>query len=65
MRLCTVSGIYPPCLTLQDICYEPNPVAAGCFGEIWKGYLRNQPVSLKVAKLYQKSKIEHLIKVSL
>ncbi len=64
MRLCTAFGTYPRCLALQGIRYEARPVASGTFGDIWKGYYGNHLVCLKVAKVYENSDVEHLIKVN-
>lgn len=66
VRLCAASGAYPQCLVLEGIrCREDQPVASGRFGEIWKGYFGDHPVSLKVARLDQRDKIEHFTKVCL
>ncbi len=65
MRLCASSRVYPQCLTLQQkVRYNTKAVAGGHFGEIWKGDFEGTPVSLKVAKIYQRSQIKHLLKVS-
>ncbi len=64
LRLCTASGTYPRCLALQEIDYERKPIASGAFGDIWKGYHKKHPVCLKVARVYQGSDVEHIIKVS-
>lgn len=65
IRLCSSSNIYPQCLTLErKVSYNTNVVAGGHFGEILKGHLEKRSVSLKVAKLYQRPQIEHLLKVS-
>ncbi|KAF9442307.1 kinase-like protein, partial [Macrolepiota fuliginosa MF-IS2] len=64
MRLCSESGTHPRCLTLQHIRYDTRPVAAGQFGEVWKGYIGDKRVCLKVPKLYQDTQIERLLKNS-
>ncbi|KAF5349990.1 hypothetical protein D9756_009165 [Leucocoprinus leucothites] len=60
MRLCKASGIYPRCLTLRGIKHDPQPLASGSFGEIWKGYYEQHPVCLKVARVYASSDIQRL-----
>ncbi|KAF9445355.1 kinase-like protein, partial [Macrolepiota fuliginosa MF-IS2] len=62
MRLCSKSGTHPRRLTLQHIRYDTRPVAAGRFGEVWKGYIGDKCVCLKVPKLYRDTQIEHLLK---
>ncbi|KAF9442230.1 hypothetical protein P691DRAFT_681926, partial [Macrolepiota fuliginosa MF-IS2] len=65
MQLCSISGTYPQCLTLQHVQYSTKAVAAGRFGEIWKGYFGDKHVCLKVPKLYQDMQIDHLLKNSM
>lgn len=49
---------------LSDIKPEGDcAVAAGHFGEIWKGVFRGRPVCMKVIKVYQTSDVEKLLKV--
>lgn len=65
IRLCTSSNLYPRCLTLQQkVRCDTKAVAGGHFGEIWKGYFEGSCVSLKVAKAYSHTQIEHLLKVN-
>ncbi len=65
MRLCAASGITPRCLVLQEIQCGNKPVASGGFGDIWKGYYGKHLVCLKVARVYEKSDVERLIRVNL
>ncbi|KAF9443254.1 kinase-like protein [Macrolepiota fuliginosa MF-IS2] len=62
LRLCDASGTYPLCLTLQGVQCEDKVVTAGQFGEIRRGQFQNQPVCLKVVKLYERSQIGHALK---
>lgn len=63
LRLSKKSGLYPQCFTLKDVKRGPSPVAAGHFGEVWKGELQEKVVCLKIVKAYQKSQITQLVKV--
>ncbi|TEB27456.1 kinase-like protein [Coprinellus micaceus] len=48
---------------LTEIAVQDNQaVAAGHFGEIWKGVFRGRPVCMKVVKVYQKSDVAKLLK---
>ncbi|KAF9441786.1 kinase-like protein, partial [Macrolepiota fuliginosa MF-IS2] len=63
MRLCAASGAYPQCLTLTGVCWhEDQPVASGRFGDIWRAYFKEHLVCLKVARLNQQTRTEHLTK---
>ncbi|TFK41752.1 hypothetical protein BDQ12DRAFT_578358, partial [Crucibulum laeve] len=61
LRLSTKSSRYPKCLSLNRVERESVPMAAGQFGEIWKGNLNGKVVCLKVVKLYQQSEIQKLL----
>ena len=54
----------PECLVLNGIKVYGDPVAAGGFGDVYKGKYRKQEIALKVLKVYQKSDMEKLLKVS-
>ena len=41
-----------------------HAVAAGSFGEVWHGNIQGHSVAVKVLKIYQKSDVEKLLKVS-
>ncbi|KAJ3554084.1 hypothetical protein NP233_g12496 [Leucocoprinus birnbaumii] len=63
MRLCKAAGTYPQNLALQGIQFEPTPQASGSFGDIYQGMLAGYPVSLKVNRVYKRSKhnVKHFI----
>lgn len=64
VRLSTVSGLYPECLVLKGLQkVGQDPIAAGQFGEVWKGIIRGQDVAIKVLKVYEKSNIKKILKV--
>lgn len=64
-RLSKKSGLYPTCFQLDHIQLAGEyPVAAGSFGDIYKGTIENQNVCLKVIREYQVSRVDYLMKVS-
>ncbi|KAF8145830.1 hypothetical protein K438DRAFT_1922282, partial [Mycena galopus ATCC 62051] len=62
LRLCRESGLYPRCFALTGLEIVGEQVAAGGFGDIWKGLIRTQAVCVKVMRLFQKADIEALLK---
>jgi hypothetical protein len=59
------TGLYPECLVLEGIEIEGDAVGGGGFADIFKGRLRDQDIAVKVLKVYQKSDVEKLLKVTL
>jgi hypothetical protein len=64
IKLSKLSGIVPECLVLTGIEIDGDPVAGGGFGDVYKGKYQKQEIALKVLKVYQKSDMEKLLKVS-
>ncbi|THU88736.1 kinase-like protein [Dendrothele bispora CBS 962.96] len=65
IRLSNVSGLYPDSLALDayNVTKVGNhPVAAGGFGDIWKGLIGEQMVCLKVARICGDSDVQKLLK---
>ncbi|KAF8996209.1 kinase-like domain-containing protein [Cyathus striatus] len=62
LKLSNKSSLYPKCLTLEGVTVEESAVTAGHFGEIWKGSFQGHAVCLKVVKVYQRSRIDDLLK---
>ncbi|ESK86444.1 WD40 repeat-like protein [Moniliophthora roreri MCA 2997] len=66
IRLSKASDLHPSCLTIKSLNTIGNhPVAAGGFGDIWKGILggeSGQLVCLKVVKMYLMSDMKRLMK---
>ncbi|KAJ8094292.1 Rho guanine nucleotide exchange factor [Marasmius tenuissimus] len=57
------SGLYPKCLTLKNVDkLGERPVAGGGFGDVWKGRVADQPVCLKVVRVFTKSDVGQLVK---
>jgi hypothetical protein len=55
---------HPRCFALPDLQLGEDPVAAGGFGDIWKSQFHNETVCVKVMRVYQKSDVNTLLKVS-
>lgn len=63
IKLSKASGLVPECLLLKGIEVDGGPVAAGGFGDVYKGKFQGQEIALKVLKVYQRSDMEKLLKV--
>ncbi|KAJ7235046.1 kinase-like domain-containing protein [Mycena rebaudengoi] len=62
IRLSRASGLHPRCFPLTGLQKVGKQVAAGGFGDIWKGLVRGQHVSVKVMRLFQQDDIEVAMK---
>ncbi|KAK1231739.1 hypothetical protein PQX77_005148, partial [Marasmius sp. AFHP31] len=63
LRLSKTSGLHPTCLSIQNVTKIGDyPVAAGGFGDVWKGTIGDsgEIVCLKVVKVYLKSDLDKL-----
>ena len=66
LHLARKSELYPQILVRQDITFgEKYPVAAGQFGDVWKGLFNGREVAVKVLKLYLTTDISQHHKVGL
>ncbi|KXN87299.1 Mitogen-activated protein kinase kinase kinase A [Leucoagaricus sp. SymC.cos] len=63
LRLSNVSATHLKCMTLQGIKVEVKRVAAGGFGEVFRGKHGKQSVCLKVAHVYHDSNVHQLTAV--
>ncbi|KAJ7920372.1 hypothetical protein B0H13DRAFT_2230772 [Mycena leptocephala] len=53
LRLSRASELHPVCFTLTDLqTVGERQVAGGTFGDIWKGLVRHQIVSVKIVRLF-------------
>ncbi|KAJ7827002.1 kinase-like domain-containing protein [Mycena olivaceomarginata] len=52
-RLSRASGLHPTCFPLTGLVKVGQQVAAGGFGDIWKGLVRGQSVSVKIMRLFR------------
>ncbi|KAJ7113586.1 kinase-like domain-containing protein, partial [Mycena epipterygia] len=62
LRLSRVSGLHPNCFPLMGLQKVGEQVAAGGFGDIWKGVFRGQNVSVKVMRLFEDSDVQAVLK---
>lgn len=65
IKMCRISGLYPECLIREDlVLLGTDPVAAGRFGEVWKGSLPGRGVvAVKILRVYEQCDVEKLLKV--
>ncbi|KAJ7502578.1 kinase-like domain-containing protein, partial [Mycena galericulata] len=62
LKLSTRSGRHPRCFALSDLQLEGHQVAAGSFGDVWKGLVHGETVSVKVMRVFQEADVEALFK---
>ncbi|KAJ7040670.1 kinase-like domain-containing protein, partial [Mycena alexandri] len=58
LDLSRASGLHPYCVTLSGLQKVGLQVAAGGFGDIWKGLVCGQSVSMKIVRLFEDSDIQ-------
>jgi predicted unusual protein kinase regulating ubiquinone biosynthesis (AarF/ABC1/UbiB family) len=63
LKLSEKSHLYPECLTLRGVQRLGKPVAAGSFGDVWKGIIRGERVAIKVLRIYQATDTDKYLKV--
>ncbi|KAK1227531.1 hypothetical protein PQX77_009438 [Marasmius sp. AFHP31] len=65
IRLSRNSGLYPTCLTIQNVeKLGKRPEGGGSFGDVWKGKIGRTLVCIKVIRAFSVSEIETLAKES-
>ncbi|KAJ7810758.1 kinase-like domain-containing protein [Mycena olivaceomarginata] len=62
LRLSRASGLHPRCFVLPELQKIGQQVAAGGFGDIWKGLVCGQTVSVKIMRIFQDSHVEGALK---
>ncbi|KAJ7440169.1 kinase-like domain-containing protein [Mycena latifolia] len=62
LRLARASELHPTCFPLRDLHRIGQQVAAGAFGDVWKGLVRGHSVSVKVMRLFQDTDIKAILK---
>ncbi|KAF7369138.1 Protein kinase domain-containing protein [Mycena venus] len=62
LRLSRVSGLHPRCFPLPELQKIGQQVAAGGFGDIWKGFIRGQSVSVKIMRIFEDSDVHTVLK---
>jgi hypothetical protein len=63
VKLSRASRLYPECLTLTGVKIGNNPVAAGGFGDIFRGNVRGENIAVKVLRIFKKKDMDDLLKV--
>jgi hypothetical protein len=65
LRLSKKFALHPECLSISGLQLPGKyAVACGAYGDVWKGLLRGEDVSVKVVRLFNRSDIQTLLKVS-
>ncbi|KAJ7267307.1 kinase-like domain-containing protein, partial [Mycena rebaudengoi] len=62
IRLSRASGLHPRCFPLTGVQKVGQQVAAGGFGDIWRGSVHGQHVSVKVMRIFRKDDVEVALK---
>ncbi|KAK6981052.1 kinase domain-containing protein [Favolaschia claudopus] len=61
VRLSRASDRVPTCFPLTELQVVGQQVAAGAFGDIWRGIVRGQSVSIKVVRLFRDAEVRAAI----
>ncbi|KAJ7489056.1 kinase-like domain-containing protein [Mycena latifolia] len=62
IRLSRASGLHPKCFTLSGLEKTGRQVAAGGFGDVWKGLVERQTVAVKVSRLFRDTDVKVALK---
>jgi hypothetical protein len=63
IRLSRASGLHPTCFELSGLEKVGRQVAAGTFGDVWKGLVHHRSVSVKIARIFQDTDVKDVYKV--
>jgi hypothetical protein len=63
LRISDACGLHPTCFPLSGLQTIGNPIAAGGFGDIWKGLVRGQTVAVKIMRVFWDQDIPISLKV--
>jgi hypothetical protein len=64
LKLCAASGLYPECIVLKGVqLLTRDPIAAGNFGDVWKGVRHGKAIAVKSPHIYRESDMVQLLKV--
>ncbi|KAJ7108599.1 kinase-like domain-containing protein [Mycena epipterygia] len=58
LRLSHASGLHPTCFALSGLQKVGQQVAAGAFGDVWKGLVRGQSVCVKIVRLFRDADVK-------
>ncbi|KAJ6618142.1 kinase-like domain-containing protein [Mycena sp. CBHHK59/15] len=62
IRLSRASGLHPRCFAVSGLQKVGQQVAGGAFGDIWKGLVRGQSVSVKIMRVFQEDDVKAVLK---
>ncbi|KAJ7040994.1 hypothetical protein C8F04DRAFT_1031883 [Mycena alexandri] len=62
VQLSRASGLHPRCFSIAGLQKIGQQVAGGGFGDIWKGVVRGQVVSVKVMRIFQEQEVAAALK---
>jgi hypothetical protein len=64
VRLSKQFGRHPECLSITGLqLLGKYAIACGTYGDVWKGIIRGEDVSVKIVRLFKGSEIQALLKV--
>jgi hypothetical protein len=63
LRLSRKSGLHPRCFALSGLQKVGRQVAAGGFGDVWKGLVGEQSVCVKIMRIFRDADVEAVLKV--
>ncbi|KAJ7843675.1 kinase-like domain-containing protein, partial [Mycena leptocephala] len=61
LRLSRESGLHPRCFVLPELHKVGNQVAAGGFGDLWKGLVHGVGVSVKIMRVFGDSDVQSIL----
>ncbi|KAJ7779207.1 hypothetical protein B0H16DRAFT_1405717 [Mycena metata] len=62
VQLARASGLHPRCFSITGLQKIGQQVAGGGFGDIWKGVIRGQVVSVKIMRIFQEQEVAAALK---
>ncbi|KAJ7909213.1 kinase-like domain-containing protein, partial [Mycena leptocephala] len=61
LRLSQESGLHPRCFVLPELHKVGNQVAAGGFGDLWKGLVHSITVSVKIMRVFEDLDVQSIL----
>ncbi|KAJ7100527.1 kinase-like domain-containing protein [Mycena epipterygia] len=62
IKLSRASRLYPECLTLTGVEIGDDPIAAGGFGDVFKGNFRGEKIAVKILRIFRDKDMDGLLK---
>ncbi|KAJ7185676.1 kinase-like domain-containing protein [Mycena filopes] len=63
LRLSRSSGLHPTCFPLTGMEKVGEQVAGGAFGDVWKGLVGGQSVSVKIMRLFKSEEVKAALQI--